>query len=192
MPRPWRTPRTYSVTTRVSVTDRNVYERDNLNYLYHVPTAKCVADTEIGHQSVQPQTWTPLSNCIGSTSPAHDSGGLITGPARITVPETGKYWVQAQATWHDHATAAGKLIGIWKVAAEGDTLLVYSSQQNNANKGAGTNVVGTLSLTLGDVLEARVYNIVVAEVGAYLIRNASSYTPAEVSILRLRGADETA
>lgn len=193
-------PKTYSAAALVTVSDRNTFESQNIDYLASPPAAVLQSDYS-GDLSIPEEIWTKLPLTLRVESGVVDSfdsdDGHASASGQLTVREGGLYFIQCQAAFEGASDEAGNWLSIWRVGQDGapDEMLVRNTNQNEANFGSDTHVGMLVRLAEDDILEARVKHW---GSGPRTIRNrefvagaAGNVPPAEMGLIRIRRDDFT-
>lgn len=147
----YSTPKTYSASTKVSVSDRNVYERDNVTWLHDADAAATRLTSGLGSgTSVGEQTWTRVP--LNSSDYANPAGMFDEQePTRLTIVEDGVYVASGSVLFADVVATGNHAVAIRKNG--GEWLGRNQSYKPNKTNGPGVTVTVVAALSAGDYLE---------------------------------------
>ena len=163
----YTTPKTYNVGDVLTASDMNTYQRDNISYLYNVPTCRVYNDANI---AIPDDTATALT----FNTERWDTDGIhntSTNTGRLTCVTAGVYHIYACVSFAANATGARSCT----IRLNGSTTIAVSS---GGNAGAADLVRIILSteykLTVTDYLEVTAYQ---NSSGALNVLVAANYSP---------------
>lgn len=183
----YTTPKTYSATTFVSVSDRNVYESGNVEYLHEIPACelKATADGAQSPQSISPLIWTktePMTTVTFDTEDTGNNDGMAQA-GTIVVPETAAYLVGGRVKWD----AISAVLNVGVAAFVNDDLQVQLVSETTVDSGFGADLAlsHVVHLTKNDVVDLRVRHTHTA--AHTLLRSLDDDSPARLTVVRVRG-----